>query len=145
MEQCEQLELDLVFEKIEQETPKNKTYDLQIVYADGRFSRPIYEYSNLNKIKAVADILYEQGGYVLIGSIYKLGGYSPARIRTIEYFKGSEHVFEVRYGNSLERLKKDIKLANKQSKKSLKNYLRDLKKDGLLNEWLQMQGYNFKD
>lgn len=142
MEKCEQLTLDLVFEKIEQEAPKNKEYHLQVVYADGRFTNPIGGYSDFNKLKAVADILYEQGGYVLICSEYKLGGYSPARIRTVEYFKGSEKVFEQEQGQTLASYIEFYKRDKEYSKKLLKNYMKELAEDGLLNEWLKLIANN---
>lgn len=140
--ECEQLELDLVFEKIEQESPKNKEYSLQVVYANGRFTNPISEYPSLDKIKAVADILYEQGGYVLVCSEYKLGGYSPARIRTVEYFKGSEKVFEQEQGRTLASYIEFYKQDKEYSKNLLKNYMEELAEDGLLNEWLKLIANN---
>lgn len=142
MENCEQLELDLVFEKIEQESPKNKEYSLQVVYANGRVTNPISEYPSLDKIKAVADILYEQGGYVFICSDYKLGGYSPARVHNVEYFKGSEQVFEQEQGRTLASYIEFCKQDKEYSKKLLKNYMKDLAEDGLLNEWLELIANN---
>lgn len=138
--ECEQLELDLVFEKIEQESPKNKEYSLQVVYANGRFTNPISEYPSLDKIKAVADILYEQGGYVLVYSEYKLGGYSPARICTVEYFKGSEQAFEQQQGQTLASRIEYYKRVNERSRMLLKNYMKDLEQDGKLNEWIDFWG-----
>lgn len=133
----EKQQLDLIFKKIEQETPK-KEYSLQVVYADGRFTNPISEYSDFNKLKAVADILYEQGGYVFICSDYKLGGYSPARIRTVEYFKGSEKVFEQEQEQTLASYIEFYKRDKEYSKKLLKKYMEELAEDGLLNEWLKL-------
>lgn len=136
MEKCEQLTLDLVFEKIEQESPKNKEYSLKVVYANGRVTNPISEYPSLDKIKAVADILYEQGGYVLVCSEYKLGGYSPARIRTVEHFKGSEQAFEQEQGRTLASYIEFCKQDKEYSKTLLKNYMEELAEDGKLNEWI---------
>ncbi|QLL77644.1 hypothetical protein GTO87_02925 [Ligilactobacillus saerimneri] len=137
----EKQQLDLIFKKIEQETPK-KEYSLQVAYANGRFTNPIREYPNLDKIKAVADILYEQGGYALVYSEYKLGGYSPARIRTVEYFKGSEKVFKRGYGESWQSFNEDIKHDNEHSKNLLKKYMKYLEENGLLKEWLELMADN---